>query len=243
MLLRHLGFGGDRMQIARVLVCYGNDCPKDNEPSQPIQPLPTHAPYEILNWVSAERRMEGHELLVGEKQGFTISELASIPRTGEDKAQADAFLLLLAFVNHADSKPENQRLMCLPDQMDEQTKECKAPFALVHDAGSFFGAGVLREKVKLSAWRSVGVFSKKNCTVEVRSSWAASGFPPTKISEEGRQFLLTKLKAMVDSPGHNQIRNLFTAAHMDMDPNSTIDEWVKTFIDKVDEIERTGPCE
>ena len=112
------------MQVARTLVCYGSGCPKGE-----------------LDWVAVERRMEGHELLVGDKQGFSIPELESVPRTGDDKTQADAFLLLLAFVNHGDSKSSNQRLMCLPDQMDEDTHECQIPFAMVHDTGTFFGSG------------------------------------------------------------------------------------------------------
>jgi hypothetical protein len=225
-LLRHLGFGGDHMQVARMLVCSGSGCPK-----------------ATLEWVSVERRMEGHELLVGTKQGFRIPELTSAPRTGDDKTQVDALLLLLAFVNHGDSKGSNQRLMCLPDQMDEQTHECQIPFAMVHDTGTFFGSGERRKKPALSPWASEKVFSGPNCTVQVRSGWSGSSFPAVKISEEGRQFLLGKLEAMVNSPDQNQIRNLFTAAHMDMDPHSTIDGWVNAFVTKVREIERTGPCE
>jgi hypothetical protein len=242
-LLRHLGFGGDHMQVARMLVCSGNGCPKGDAPAESIAPLPGHSSREILQWVAVERRMEGHELLVGDKQGFSMSELASVSRTGLDKTQADAFFLLLAFVNHGDSKRSNQRLMCLPDQMDEETRECRAPFAMVHDAGSFFGSGAQRKKPGLSAWASERVFSGNKCTVQVHSGWSGSNFPAVRISEEGRQFLLEKLRAMVDSPDHNEIRNLFTGAHMDLDTHSTIDGWVGTFIEKVGEIERAGPCD
>jgi len=154
-LLRHLGFGGDHMQVARTLVCYGNGCPKGDRPSEPIQPLAARSKYEILEWVSVERRMEGHELLVGDKQGFSMSELASLRRTSDDaKVEVDALLLLLGFVNHADSKSSNQRLMCLPDQMDEATHECLLPFAMVHDTGTFFGSGRQRKKPELKAWAS-----------------------------------------------------------------------------------------
>jgi hypothetical protein len=222
-LLRHMGFGGDHMELARKLVCRGTGCPKP-----------------LLEWVSVERRMEGHELLVGSKQGFGIRELESVDRTGDDKTHADAFLLLLAFVNHGDSKASNQRLMCLPDQMDDN-HECRIPFAMVHDTGTFFGSASQRKKPTLSAWASERVFSGR-CIVQVRSGWRAASFPPAKISEEGRQFLLRKLEAMVDSPDHNQIRNLYGGSHLDMD-HSTTDAWVKTFIDKVREIEQEGPCD
>jgi hypothetical protein len=225
-LLRHLGFGGDHMRVARLLVCSGSGCPKGT-----------------LEWVAVERRMEGHELLVGRKQGFGMREVESVPRTGDDKTRIDAFLLLLAFVNHGDSKSSNQRLMCLPAQMNEETHECQIPFVMVHDTGTFFGAGDQRKKPALSPWASEKVFSGPNCTVEVRSGWSGSSFPAVKISEDGRQFLLRKLEAMVNSPDHNQIRNLFAGAHMDMDPHSTIDGWVNAFVSKVREIERTGPCD
>ena len=225
-LMRHLGFGGDHMRVVRQLFCSGSGCPK-----------------ATLEWVAVERRMEGHELLVGSKQGFGIRELEAIPRTGDNKTQIDAFLLLLAFVNHGDSKSSNQRLMCLPDQMDEATHECQIPFAMVHDAGTFFGAGDQRKKPALAPWASEKVFSGPSCTVEVRSGWSGSSFPAVKISEEGRQFLLKKLEAMVNSPNQNQIRNLFTGAHMDMDAHSTIDGWVSAFVTKVREIEHAGPCE
>lgn len=241
-LLRHLGFGGDHMQVARVLVCYGDGCPKSDDRSVTVQPLAGRSNDHVLDWVSVERRMEGHELLVGDKQGFRISELAAVPRTGDDRAQADALFLLLAFVNHGDSKPENQRLMCLPDQMDEATRECRVAFAMVHDTGTFFGSGSHRQKLKLSAWSPEHVFSAP-CTVQVHSGWSGSNFPPIRISEAGRQFLLTRLRAMVAAPDHNQVRNLFIGAHVEMDADSTIDGWVNAFIAKVGEIERMGPCE
>jgi hypothetical protein len=242
-LLRHLGFGGDHMQVARTLVCYGAGCPRGDRPSESIQPLTGRSKHEVLDWVAVERRMEGRELLVGTRQGFGIREFESVPRTGADKVQADAFLLLLAFVNHGDSKAANQRLMCLPDQMDEVTHECRNPFAMVHDTGSFFGSGERRKKLALSAWAQERVFAGSGCTVQVRSGWWGSSFPAANISEEGRRFLLEKLEAMVDSPGQNQIRNLFAGAHMEIDTHSTIDGWVNAFIDKVREIERTGPCQ
>lgn len=113
------------------------------------------------------------------------------------------------------------------------------PFAMVHDTGTFFGSGSHRKKLGLSAWASEKVFSGR-CTVEVPSGWSGSKFPAVNISAEGRQFLLKKLKAMVNSP--DQIRNLFAGARMDMDTHSTIDGWVKAFIDQVSEIERMGPC-
>ena len=113
---------------------------------------------------------------------------------------------------------------------------------MVHDTGSFFGSGSQRKTATLSAWASERVFSGNSCTVQVHSGWMGSHFPAVRISEEGRQFLLEKLDAMIDSADHNQIRNLFAGAHMDQDKHSTIDGWVNLFIDKVREIERTGPC-
>jgi hypothetical protein len=127
--------------------------------------------------------------------------------------------------------------------MDEATHECQIPFAMVHDAGTFFGAGDQRKKPALSPWASEKVFSGPNCTVEVRSGWSGSSFPAVRISEQGRQFLLRKLEAMVNSPNQNQIRNLFIGAHMDMDLHSTIDGWVSAFVSKVREIEHAGRCE
>jgi hypothetical protein len=242
-LLRHLGFGGDHMQIARTLVCYGSGCPGGSQPSGRIQPVRTQSTYEILEWVSIERRMEGHELLAGDKQGFSLPELTAIRSiSSEKKTEVDAFLLFLAFVNHADNKASNQRLMCLPDQMDDNTHECLAPFAMVHDTGSFFGSGSQRIKVTMRSWASEPVFAAPDCTVQVHSGWRASHFPAVRISEDARQFLLRKLEAMIASPDHNQIRNLFAGAHMDLDKNSTIEGWVNVFVEKVREIERTGPC-
>jgi hypothetical protein len=242
-LLRHLGFGGDSMQIARTLVCYGAGCPHGDKTAEPVQPLGTQPQHEVLEWVSVERRMEGHELLAGDKQGFSLTELAAARTVNADsEVHDDAFFLLLAFVNHADNKSSNQRLMCLPDQMDDATHECRAPFAMVHDTGSFFGSGSQRIKVTMRSWASEPVFSGPGCTVQVHSGWSGSHFPAMKISEAGRQFLLEKLEAMVNSPNRNQVRNLFAGAHMDLDRNSTIEGWVDVFISKVKDIERAGPC-
>ena len=71
----------------------------------------------IFDPAAIERKPEGHEMKADEKDsGWAWPELALVDEAqgGASRAQRDALILLAVFIQHTDSKPEQQRLLCLP---------------------------------------------------------------------------------------------------------------------------------
>ena len=71
----------------------------------------------------------------------------------------------------------------------------------------------------------------------------SSGFPDARISEEGRQFLATRLSRL----SARQIRELFEGARIPLfKPEnadaSTVNQWVRAFQEKVHAIVDQTPC-
>ena len=55
------------------------------------------------------------------------------------KAQRDGLKLLAVMIPHTDTKPEQQRLLCLPGGMVKGNLECTKPFLMLHDVGLTLG--------------------------------------------------------------------------------------------------------
>jgi hypothetical protein len=162
---------------------------------------------------------------------------------GASRAHVDAFKLLAAFVQHVDSKAENQALVC-PDaatRFDGQgNATCAQPFAMVKDLGSSFGRAsrLAFPKMKLESWRDVEVWKDgKSCQAHLTSSLVGTLEHP-RISEAGRKFLADRLSLLSDK----QLLDLFTAARVERRKDSlqgrqvTADDWVRVFKAKRDQI-------
>jgi hypothetical protein len=149
-----LGFGAERMYPVRV-VCKG--CPQETLHDTDI--------------ASVERKMAGSDLDTRDIKGWAWPELDLVEPAvgGAPRAQRDALKLLATFVQHTDSKAEQQRLICMPKHEDggaetkaekkEEKKElkkeekrerkageektddsaCAETFMMVHDLGQTFG--------------------------------------------------------------------------------------------------------
>ena len=149
-----LGFGAEHMYPVHV-VCTG--CPG------------TIA--QDTDAASIERKMAGTDVETRAIKGWAWSELDAVDPTqgGAPRAERDALKLLATLIQHTDSKPEQQRLICLPEhehrsaeaggetkaeakaekkeqredrkeQREEETgKSCADPFMMVHDLGQTFG--------------------------------------------------------------------------------------------------------
>ena len=119
-----LGFGADHTYPVSV-TC--NGCPSTIHP-------------EDAAVATIQRKMPGRELETSKKTGWAWPELDRVQTAagGAPAAQRDALKLLAAFVQHTDSKAEQQRLICLPpDGAREPSADsnCARPFMLVHDSG------------------------------------------------------------------------------------------------------------
>jgi hypothetical protein len=94
-----LGFGAERMYPARV-VCTG--CPPAIQHDTDI--------------ASVERKLPGTDIDAAQAKGWSWPELDLVDPAagGAPRAQRDALKLLATLIQHTDSKPEQQRLICLP---------------------------------------------------------------------------------------------------------------------------------
>ena len=233
-LLWALGFGADRMYPVRV-ICRG--CPEEiggevlGDGSRLIDPA------------VVERRMAAADLPAGVDPDWSWTELDQIDENagGAPRAQRDALKLLAAFIQHTDTKPEQQRMVCL-----DASERCERPFMMLNDVGLTFGrANVMNanaiSSVNLQQWASAPVWKGTDgCIANLPRSFTGTLKDPP-ISEEGRRFLARLLARFSEA----QRRELFETARVDLrahasgEPGSHathINEWVEAFNRKEAEI-------
>jgi hypothetical protein len=237
-LLWALGFGADRVYPARV-VCRGCSSDPWNDPKE--------TPGEhTFDPAAIERKLEGHQMkMVGDKDSeWSWKELSLLDQAqgGATLAQRDALTLLAVMIQHTDSKPEQQRLVCLPGGINADGW-CDKPFLVVHDVGLTFGHGNFRNdasraSVNLGEWAHAPVWrDPAACTAHLSQSHTGTLGDP-KISEEGRAFLAERLLQLSDA----QLHDLFEVSRVDRRRPDTstspasVDEWVAAFKQKRDEI-------
>ena len=252
-LLNALGFPADRSYVIKRIRCYG--CSDD--PYRGIQCLNDggefdacfrnldYTAYHDFDYAVIERSVKGKRIETENTSGWTWFELAKIDPAagGASRAQVDALRLLAIFLGHWDNKNKNQRLLCL-DQSDAEAG-CRRPVAMVQDLGATFGPLEAPTKIDLDTWAKTPIWSDAaTCTVSMRN-WprGGAGFPDTRISEEGRQFLGTRLRKLSE----RQIRDLFEGARFARYPGESargnnVDQWVRAFEEKVRAIVDRAPC-
>lgn len=232
-LLWALGFGADQMYPVRV-VC--RRCPvtlagmsRDNDEW-------------VFDPASVERKLAGREF-PGDagwswKELDTISEQAG----GAPKAHRDALKLLAVFLQHTDTKAQQQRLLCLDDKAPAETDtSCERPLMMINDVGLTFGRAntfnVNEKAMNLVEWSATPVWKDATgCVGNLPKSFTGTLENPV-ISEAGRQFLARLLGQLTDA----QIHDLFEVSRVTLrlrDPLkaksgfTTVDEWVAAFKQK-----------
>jgi hypothetical protein len=168
---------------------------------------------------------------------------------GAPVAHRDALKLLAVFLQHTDSKAEQQKLLCLDaDEKKEKPADCRAPFMMVHDVGLTFGTASLANRksisgVNLEEWSKTPIWKDlQHCIGNLPPSQSGTLANP-KISEAGRAFLTDLLRQLTDA----QLRDLFTAARFGEKPGQngegggSVADWVGAFKKKRDEI-ATARC-
>lgn len=229
-----LGFAADRMYPVRVR-CRG--CPKD-----PKESLEVEGKVVIFDPAAIEVKLPGRAMETKTDSGWKWSELDDIgpdaPRGA--RAQRDALKLLVAFVQHTDSKAANQRLLC-PRGEEEGQHGCRSPILMVNDLGLTFGEAFLliknKNSVSLDTWSQVPVWKEgPGCVAQLKGSLTGSLSNP-KISEDGRAFLANLLGQLTDA----QLKDLFDTARVrrrSKDPSDDpekegelgkVSDWVKAF--------------
>ena len=238
-LLWAFGFGADRMYPTRV-VCRG--CPPD--PRANSKPKPGEVTFDPA---ALEREVEGQVLEGPDGSGWAFPELDLVEVTvgGAPLAHRDALKLLAVFIQHTDSKPEQQRLMCAPgEQTGKKDEPCLHTFMMLSDLGLTFGHANVYNRasvgsVNFEQWSRTKIWDDpKACIGNISRSQTGTLDHP-KISEAGRKFLADLLVQLTDA----QLHDLFDVARFPERTGAgrpaTVDEWVGAFKQKRDEIVNT----
>jgi hypothetical protein len=240
-----LGLTVDRMYPVSV-TCLG--CPENPYRASTDEwslGKPGNVATRVFELATIERKFDGEAIEVPKFKGWSWQELERVAdnTTGATRAEVDAFKLLAAFVQHVDSKAENQALVCPEDAMGKDRSgnaTCARPFLMVKDLGSSFAAAgkLTFPKMELESWRSVKVWRHPGrCQAHLTSSIVGTLQHPT-ISEAGRRLLAERLSRLSD----RQLHDLFRAARVDRRKDTTagrqvtVEDWVQAFKEKRDQI-------
>lgn len=235
-LLWALGFGADRMYPVRV-ICRG--CP------EPLGGERLKTGETLFDPAVIERKLPGAEF--EEDPGWSWRELDEVDekKGGSPKAHRDGFKLLAVFIQHTDTKPEQQRLLCLDEPNLKVPLRCMNPLLMLNDVGLTFGTASnfntnKTSGVNFKAWDSTPVWKHSwGCTGNLPMSMTGTLNDPV-IGEKGRQFLAGLLTQLSDK----QIRDLFEISRVtkrelpghESSVTSDIDDWVRAFKKKREEI-------
>ena len=236
-LLWALGFGADRMYPVSV-ICRG--CPATLQGT-----LRTDTGEYVFDPASIERKMPGTEFPGTE--GWSWKELDVVDKTAEaSRTHRDALKLMAVFLQHTDTKPQQQRLLCLDEPQGEASVTCGHPFMMINDVGLTFGRATMSNSnatsgLNLTEWSRTPVWKNPaRCVGNLEKSFTGTLEHPA-ISEAGRQFLADLLTQLSDQ----QIYDVFATARVTLrvrtpgDAHSgfpTIEEWVGAFKQKRDQI-------
>ena len=234
-LMWALGFGADRMYPVRV-ICQG--CPSS------LGGIARENNEWVFDPATIERKMAGREF--EPESSWSWSELDAIDEKqgGAPLAHRDALKLLAVFMQHTDTKPQQQRVMCL-EGGEGAPGVCERPFMMVSDVGLTFGRANLfnvnSKGMHYVQWANTPVWKDaKRCVGDLPKS-ATGTLNDPEISEAGRAFLAGLLMQLTD----DQINALFEVSRVTLrlrDPGkaksgtATVQEWTELFKRKRAEI-------
>jgi hypothetical protein len=202
-----------------------NNCPADPESGSGEKATRSYDAATIV------RKYAGHKMYEEGKsaEGWSWKEFEQ--DNGMANYEKDGLILLAAFIQHSDNKPEQQRLVCDGVKVDQSanpfTTTCKDSKMIVQDVGATFGGGGAftsndGAKMNLQNWSGKKLWKKTGkpgmneadcpvCQAHLSKSMSAKdGLGDPTVSEEGRRFLAGLMCQLTDS----QIQDLFKAANV-----------------------------
>jgi hypothetical protein len=161
--------------------------------------------------------------------GALAGALQRLLQSGAPRAEIDAFKLWLGFIDHGDTKTDNQKFACLKSKKNaDNSRTCEPGESVyyVSDMGSTFGySSASEKKATLSQWKGKDPIrvSGGHCNTTAKS------VGDTSISEQGRQLLARGLQRLLDAEKTDgTITSVFRAsrnAERDQPP----EEWAREF--------------
>ena len=222
-LLWALGFGADRWYPVRV-ICRG--CSDD-----PFRQPAPQAGERTFDVAAMERPYGARAIETRNDEGWSWEEFDKLAE-GADPAERDALRLLAVFLQHTDTKPQQQRLVC-QDETDTRTatpERCGTPFMYLHDVGLTFGKATTfnvqhSSSMNFDNWSKKEIWDdKKRCVGNLSRSFTGTIGNPI-IHEAGRKFLADLLMQLTDA----QLRDLFEVARFPQYTEVTADAWIAVF--------------
>jgi len=238
-LLWALGFPADRVYTVRVKC---QDCAPDPWRDREPHPGTSHK----FSPAIVERVFAGREIEESHGQGWTWHEIEAIDPAagGAPRVHVDALRLLAAFMQHRDSKADNQRLTCPDDAIVDaggSGQSCRRPLVMIHDLGSTFGGPKWfgTKKMRVESWEQEPVWDDpRQCIANLSEEHDASeGLEHPHIGEEGRVFLARLLQGLDDA----QIGALFEAARGER--RGGVARWVAAFEAKREQVIHPVPAD
>ncbi|HKP46781.1 MAG TPA: hypothetical protein VJT50_09285 [Pyrinomonadaceae bacterium] len=158
--------------------------------------------------------------------------LEKLLKSGGDRAEIDAFKLWLAFIDHGDTKTDNQKFSCLDSKKNpDGSKVCKPGQAIyyVSDMGATFGySSASEKKAKLDGWKGSDPIKVE----KGRCYTTAKKVGDTNISEAGRQLLATGLQRLIDAENSDQLITRVFRASRNSERDQPAEAWTAEFIRK-----------
>jgi hypothetical protein len=233
-LLWALGFVADRVYPVRIR-CRG--CTPD-----PWHDRGHSSATREFDPAVIERKAPGHVLREDDKKaGWAWPELDLIDESagGAPRAHRDALKLLAVLMQHSDTKPQQQRLICLSGTPVVDT-DCQQPFMMLHDVGVTFGRANSRNRdsigsVNFEEWAKTPIWKDPGACVSQLSKSNTGTLGDPRIGEAGRRFLADLLVQLSDQ----QLRDLFEVARVDRRQPSKntasgprVEDWIAAFKQK-----------
>lgn len=163
--------------------------------------------------------------------GALAGSLEKLSKSGAARAQIDAFKLWLAFIDHGDTKADNQKFSCLDSTKSGASRVCKSGQAVyyVSDMGSTFGYSSASEnKARLKNWQGKDPIKVNggHCTTTAKS------VGDTKISEDGRALLATQLQRLLDAEKTDGVITKVFRASRNEERDQAPESWTAEFVRK-----------
>jgi hypothetical protein len=195
----------------------------------------------LVDPVAIERKHPGWDI----GTGWAWKELDDVSEEdgGAPHAQREALKLLAAFLQHTDSKPDQQAIVCGGQKSEGP---CEHPLMIIADLGKTFGRASRSNadtpsSMNLRAWSQTRLWKlDQGCVANLPRSYSGTLNNPV-ISEDGRAFLAKLIMQLSDK----QLQDLFTVARVQLRPRwpdngrsgfPAIQEWVDAFKAKRAEI-------
>lgn len=180
---------------------------------------------------------KGIDVKCNNKDGAAIADaLSKLQQGGVPRAELDAFKLWLAFIDHGDTKTDNQKFACLdPKKNPDGTRGCKPGEAVfyVSDMGSTWGHSSSSEsKARLERWRGKDPIKVSGS----QCSTTAKGVNDTQISEAGRKLLADQLQRLLAAEKTNQTITRVFRASRNHERDEPAEAWAAEFVRKANTI-------